>query len=248
MLFQARDRIRTVAVHPLDKRQRLAPTRVGSDGRVMEWLEEYDEPEPKHRHVSHLWGLYPGSEISLDQTPQLADAARKSLEARGDISTGWSLAHKINFWSRLGDGERAHRLLRLLLTPVGGAGAVEGVRFLGGSYDNLFDSHPPFQIDGNFGATAGIAEMLLQSHNDVIRLLPALPAAWPEGSVTGLCARGGFEVGIAWKNRKLTSATVRSKLGRVCKLHYGDESLALKTQAGKSYHVNDRLRLVRKDG
>jgi alpha-L-fucosidase 2 len=224
-----------------EKRARLAPTRIASDGRIMEWLEEYGEPEPTHRHVSHLWGLYPGSEITPDQTPELAEAARKTLEARGDISTGWSLAHKMNIRARLGDGNRAHRLLSLLLSPVGSRGEVAGGRFNGGSYDNLFDAHPPFQIDGNFGATAGIAEMLLQSHNGLIRLLPALPDAWPTGHVGGLQARGGFEVEIAWKDGRLTAATVRSKLGGPCKLRYGQKVLQLKTQAGTSYHLQEGL-------
>ncbi|HEV2861909.1 MAG TPA: glycoside hydrolase family 95 protein [Pyrinomonadaceae bacterium] len=216
-----------------EKRARLAPNRVGADGRLMEWLEEYGEPEPTHRHVSHLWGLYPGSEITPDETPELARAARKSLEARGDISTGWSLAHKINLWARLGDGERAHRLLSLLLRPVGAS--VEGVRFAGGSYDNLFDAHPPFQIDGNFGATAGVAEMLLQSHNGTIRLLPALPPAWPEGSVNGLRARGGFEVDVSWKEGKLHAAALRSRLGGVARLSYGGKIISLRTRPGGAY-------------
>ena len=222
-------------------RARLAPTRIGSDGRVMEWLEEYEEAEPTHRHISHLWGLYPGDEITPEGTPELAAAARKTLESRGDISTGWSLAYKINLWARLGDGNRAHRLLSLLLSPVGSRGDTGGARFAGGSYDNLFDAHPPFQIDGNFGAAAGIAEMLVQSHNDLIRFLPALPDAWPEGQVTGLRARGGFDVDIAWKGGELTGATLRSTLGGPCKIRYGRRTLELKTEIGKSYRINERL-------
>jgi alpha-L-fucosidase 2 len=207
----------------------------------MEWLEEYEEAEPTHRHISHLWVLYPGDEITPEGTPELAAAARKTLESRGDISTGWSLAYKINLWARLGDGNRAHRLLSLLLSPVGSRGDTGGARFAGGSYDNLFDAHPPFQIDGNFGAAAGIAEMLVQSHNDLIRFLPALPDAWPEGQVTGLRARGGFDVDIAWKGGELTGATLRSTLGGPCKIRYGRRMLELKTEIGKSYRINERL-------
>ncbi|HEX7317338.1 MAG TPA: glycoside hydrolase family 95 protein [Pyrinomonadaceae bacterium] len=224
-----------------EKHDRLAPTRVASDGRVMEWLEEYGEPEPTHRHVSHLWGLYPGDEITPDKTPRLADAARKTLEARGDVSTGWSLAHKMNLWARLGDGERAHKLLRLLLTPVGFGGEVAGVRFNGGTYENLFDAHPPFQIDGNFGATAGVAEMLLQSHGGTVRLLPALPTAWRDGEVKGLRARGGFELDVSWREGKLTTAVLRSKLGGTCRLAYGTKVFELKTRPGGGYKLDGQL-------
>ncbi|MCM3900300.1 MAG: glycoside hydrolase family 95 protein [Pyrinomonadaceae bacterium] len=223
-----------------EKKSRLAPTRVGSDGRVMEWLEEYEEAEPTHRHVSHLWGLYPGSEITLRLTPQLSAAARKTLEARGDISTGWSLAYKMNLWARLGDGNRAHLLLSMLLSPVGSR-AKEGVTFAGGSYENLFDAHPPFQIDGNFGATAGVGEVLIQSGDGVVQLLPALPDAWSEGKVTGLRARGGFELDMAWKDGKLTAAMLRSKSGGACRVRYGEKILPLDTRSGGSYAIGKRL-------
>ena len=219
----------------VDKRSRLAPTQIGSDGRVMEWLQEYPEAEPTHRHVSHLWGLYPGSEIST-RTPDLAAAARKSLEARGDISTGWSLAYKLNLWARLGDGDRANLLLSMLLSPVGSR-AKAGVQFAGGSYENLFDAHPPFQIDGNFGATAGIAEMLLQSSSDEIQLLPALPTAWRNGHVTGLRARGGYQLDLEWNAGKLVDASLKSTIGGNCKVRYGNETTQLTTQAGRSYKL-----------
>lgn len=190
-----------------DAMDKLPPNQIGSDGRLMEWLEEYQEVDPHHRHVSHLYGLHPGNQITLRNTPELAEAARKSLEARGDGGTGWSRAWKINFWARLGDGNRAYLLLRNLLTPTFEHGFNMN---RGGTYPNLFCAHSPFQIDGNFGGCAGIAEMFLQSHSGVIELLPALPDVMPDGTFEGMRVRGGAECSAEWTEKKLKTVKLEA--------------------------------------
>ena len=226
--------------HVLEEKYRqIAPDKIGKYGQLQEWMEDKDDTSDTHRHISHLWGVYPGTDITWSDSA-LMRAARQSLLYRGDDGTGWSLAWKVNCWARFREGDHAMRLVDKLLSSAAGTQGGEK----GGVYPNLFDAHPPFQIDGNFGGAAGIAEMLLQSQDTVIDLLPALPTVLPDGEVKGICARGGFELSLQWQQGVLQHVTVLSRAGGSCTLCYQGRTLTLSCAAGKEYQLNGELKLI----
>jgi alpha-L-fucosidase 2 len=219
-----------------NKLSKIAPDQIGKYGQLQEWLKDVDDTSNKHRHVSHLWAVYPGDEINWEKNPEFMKAARQSLIYRGDAATGWSLGWKLNLWARFKDGDHAYKLLQMLLSPAEKGGA--------GSYHNLFDAHPPFQIDGNFGGAAGIGEMLVQSHTKYIDLLPALPSALANGEIKGICARGGFQLNLKWSEGKLQTVDVLSLAGKDCLLRYNNKVFSFKTEKGKTYKLNNDLQLL----
>ena len=223
---------------------KLRPYQIGKKGNLQEWYHDWEDADPKHRHQTHLFGLYPGHHITTDKTPEFADACRKSLEIKGDESTGWSKGWRINLWARLKDGNHAYKMYRELLQYVDPSGLKTTYGAGGGTYPNLLDAHPPFQIDGNFGGAAGVVEMLLQSNDESIELLPALPDTWREGHVKGICARGGFELDMEWKEGKIQKVSVTSKAGNKCNLMYKGKKVGFDTEKGEIYQFDANLNKV----
>ncbi|MBW4889006.1 glycoside hydrolase family 95 protein [Mucilaginibacter sp. HMF5004] len=223
-----------------EKYKQIAPNQIGKYGQLQEWMEDKDDTADTHRHVSHLWGVFPGTDITWDGTPTMMHAAEKSFQYRGDDGTGWSLAWKVNLMARFKHGDHAMLLVNKLLSVAENGSAKER----GGVYHNLFDAHPPFQIDGNFGGAAGIAEMLVQSQAGYIELLPALPTALPNGELKGICTRGGFVLNLVWKDGKLTSLDVISKTGNTCTIKYNGLVQNFKTIKGKVYHFDANLKAI----
>ncbi len=215
----------------------LHPYQIGKKGNLQEWYYDWEDAEPQHRHQSHLFGLFPGHQITPNLTPALADACKKTLEIKGDETTGWSKGWRINLWARLWDGNHAYKMYRELLKYVDPDGVKTSYARGGGTYPNLFDAHPPFQIDGNFGGAAAVVEMLLQSGENEIRLLPALPDAWNVGSIKGICARGGFEIDMEWHNKILTQMNISSKTGGSTTLIYGNKQKKISLQKGKKIKI-----------
>ena len=217
---------------------KLHPYQIGKNGSLQEWYFDWEDQDPKHRHQSHLFGLFPGDHITPIATPALAEASRKTLEIKGDETTGWSKGWRINLWARLWDGNRSYKMFRELLKYVDPQDKVtDNPRRGGGTYPNLFDAHPPFQIDGNFGGTAAVAEMLVQSNENEIRLLPALPDAWETGSVKGICARGGFEIEMEWNNMKLKKVSISSKIGGNTTIISGDKKQNVTLSRGQKIEI-----------
>lgn len=218
---------------------KLYPYQIGKKGNLQEWYFDWEDQDPKHRHQSQLFGLFPGDHITPLKTPDLAEASKKTLEIKGDETTGWSKGWRINLWARLWDGNRAYKMFRELLRYVDPDGKKTATpRRGGGTYPNLFDAHPPFQIDGNFGGAAAVAEMLVQSDEKEIRLLSALPDAWEEGSVKGICARGGFEIDMNWSDKKLQKVIVSSKIGGKTTLIFGDKKQEIILEKGEKKEIN----------
>jgi alpha-L-fucosidase 2 len=222
-----------------EKYNQIAPNQIGKYGQLQEWLQDVDDTTDTHRHVSHLWGVFPGTDITWNSAAMMK-AARQSLLYRGDEGTGWSIAWKVNLWARFKNGDHALLMMDKLLSAAEGASGSEK----GGVYRNMFDAHPPFQIDGNFGGAAGLAEMLVQSQGKGIELLPALPTALQDGEVRGLCARGGFLVNMHWQKGQLQQVSILSQGGNDCLLRYGNKETRISTQKGKTYSFNADLKAI----